>query len=58
MYLLVRVRMKTMTFTFKHPELGHEYHWRMCGNYMAVLCDVCMQVVRKAIVSKEGYIER
>ena len=46
MYLLVRVRMKTMTCTFEHPELGHEYHWRMCGNYMAVLCDVCMQVVR------------
>jgi|RhiMetdeSRZDD1v2_1073273.scaffolds.fasta_scaffold54100_8 hypothetical protein len=35
-----------MTCTFEHPELGHEYHWRMCGNYMAVLCDVCMQVVR------------
>ena len=46
MYLLVRVRMKTMTCTFKHPELGHEYHWRMCGNYTTVLCDVCMQVVR------------
>jgi hypothetical protein len=30
-----------MTCTFEHPELGHEYHWRMCGNYMAVLCDVC-----------------
>jgi hypothetical protein len=35
-----------MTCTFEHPELGHEYHWRMCGNYMAVLCDACMQVVR------------
>ena len=35
-----------MTCTFEHPELGHEYHWKMCENYMAVLCDVCMQVVR------------